>query len=156
MSPEEAQRFLAEVREVAPGVAALALDAASGAFRLRREFLRRQPRKRQAEWMRKALGRTVGAPLAEQVLATYFLEHHLELLTDLLDRLGLEHEEGQLTKENPACPPRAALEAAVSQFLEGEEPGRRQLLLRAFAAQSAIDWPELEALLEALLEAGSS
>jgi hypothetical protein len=107
MTTEEAERFLVEVRSEAPDVAKLALDAAAGAFRLRPEFLRRQPRARQAEWMRRALGRRVGAALAEEVLATYFLEHHRELLVELLEALGVEHEEGRLKQDVPACPARA-------------------------------------------------
>ena len=101
MTPAEAESFLVEIRKEAPEVARLALDAAAGAFRLRREFMRRQSRARQAEWMRRALGRRIGAPLAEEVLATYFLEYHLELLEELLDLFGLEHEGGQLSIESP-------------------------------------------------------
>ncbi len=41
----------------------------------------------------------------------------------------------------------AELEKAMEKFRQGEDAERRELLLRAFAGQSAIDWPELEALL---------
>ena len=77
----------------------IALSAAAGAFRLRPLFLRRQPRKRQSEWMRQALARTALAAVAEEVLAEYFLEYHNELLGELLDGLGLEHEKGVLKGE---------------------------------------------------------
>ena len=80
MSSEEALGFLDQMRSEAPEVARIALAAAAEAFRLRPEFLKRQPRPRQAEWMRRALGRTIGAPLAEEVLATYFLEKERDLL----------------------------------------------------------------------------
>jgi hypothetical protein len=147
MTPEQSQRFLAEIKQEAPEVARLALAAAAGAFKLRHEFLKRQPRARQAEWVRRALGRNVGAAAAEEVLATYFLEIKLDLLTELLDAFGLEHEEGSLLAEDPPCPDRQKLDAVVKEFREGEEPETRELLLQAFAAQSAIDWPEFEALL---------
>ena len=63
-------------------------------------------------------------------------------------RIGLEHEEGALKADAPACPADAALTKAVEKYrnaagAEGE-PGdawERELLLRAFAAQTAIDWP---------------
>ncbi len=147
MTPEEAERFLVEVRSDAPSVARLALDAAAGAFRLRPDFLRRQPRARQAEWMRRALGRRVGATLAEEVLATYFLEHHKALLVELLDAFGVEHEEGLLKQEAPPCPDAARLDAALAEFrsrASDEDRGRRELLLLAFASQASVDWPELE------------
>jgi hypothetical protein len=111
-------------------------------------FLRRQPRKRQAEWMRQALARTAMAAVAEEVLAEYFLEYHNELLAEFLDALGLEHEKGVLKEAAPACPQPAALAKLVETFRKGKDPDRRELLLRAFAAQSSIDWPDLEALLE--------
>lgn len=148
MSGEEALGFLEEMRSEAPEVAKIALAAAAEAFRLRPEFLKRQPRPRQAEWMRRALGRTIGAPLAEEVLATYFLENELDLLIELLDALGVEHDEGKLAQEEPTCPEPKALEKAVQKFLGGSDKGKRQLLLHAFAAQSSVEWPDLEALVE--------
>ncbi len=148
MSPEAALAFLTEVHESAPAVEEIALSAAAGAFRLRPVFLRRQPRKRQAEWMRQALARNAMAAVAEEVLAEYFLEYHNELLSELLDALGLEHEKGVLKTASPACPEPAKLRKLVEDFRKGKEPERRELLLRAFAAQSSIDWPDLEALFE--------
>lgn len=148
MSGEEALGFLEEMRSEAPEVAKIALGAAAEAFRLRPEFLKRQPRPRQAEWMRRALGRTIGAPLAEEVLATYFLENELDVLIELLDALGVEHDEGKLAQEEPTCPEPKALEKAVQKFLGGSDKGKRQLLLHAFAAQSSIEWPDLEALVQ--------
>jgi hypothetical protein len=147
MSPEQAERFLDELASEGPAASLLVLSAVSEAFRLRPQFLRRQPRTRQAQWMRQVLGRRASASIAEEVLATYFLDHHGDLLNELLDALGLEHEEGQLKQDDPPCPPKKTLTKAVKDFLKGEEPERRKLLLESFAAQSAIDWPDLEALL---------
>jgi hypothetical protein len=149
MSPEAALAFLEEVHREAPKVEEIALSAAAGAFRLRPLFLRKQPRKRQSEWMRQALARTALAAVAEEVLAEYFLEYHNGLLGELLDGLGLEHEKGVLKGDGaPACPDKAKLEQAVAAFRKGDQRERREMLLRAFAAQSLVDWPELEALLE--------
>jgi hypothetical protein len=148
MNADEALAFLEEAHREAPRVEEIALSAAAGAFRLRPVFLRRQPRKRQAEWMRQALARTALAGVAEEVLAEYFLEYHNDLLSEWLDALGLEHEKGILKTEAPVCPKPADLAKLVADFRKGNDPLRRELLIRAFAAQSAIDWPDLEALLE--------
>ena len=147
MTPDAALAFLDEIHREAPNVEEIALSAAAGAFRLRPVFLRRQPRKRQSEWMRQALSRASFAAVAEELLAEYFLEYHSQLLGELLDALGLEHEKGVLKGDTPQCPEKSALQAAVAKFRAGESPARRELLLRAFAAQSSIDWPDLEALL---------
>jgi hypothetical protein len=148
MSPDDALAFLDEVHREAPRVEEIALSAAAGAFRLRPVFLRRQPRKRQAEWMRQALARNAFAAVAEEVLAEYFLEYHNDLLGEWLDALGLEHEKGILKTDAPACPKPADLAKLIDEFRKGKEPARRELLMRAFAAQGAIDWPDLEALLQ--------
>ncbi len=150
MTPEQAEAFLGELRGEAPAVAQLALAAAAGAFKLRPVYLRKQPRARQAEWMRKALGRGTMADAAEEILAQYFLEHRGELLGSWLDQLGLEHTDGVLDGDAPECPADEALRKAVDEFraAAGEDAATRELLMRAFAAQSAIDWPALEALLE--------
>ena len=147
MTPEAALAFLNEIHETAPAVEEIALSAAAGAFRLRPVFLRRQPRKRQAEWMRQALSRTAMAAVAEEVLAEYFLEYHADLLGEWLDALGLEHEKGVLASQAPECPKPAKLAKLVEEFRKGKDSERRELLMRAFAAQTAIDWPDLEALL---------
>ncbi len=147
MSPEKAERFLEQLVKEGQAAALLVLNAVAEAFRLRPQFLRRQPRARQAEWMRQALGRTASAGVAEEVLASYFLDHHKDLLIELLDTLAIEHEEGLLNQDSPPCPNKKTLQKVKSQFLKGDHPERRQLLLESFAAQSAIDWPDLEALL---------
>jgi hypothetical protein len=146
MTTEQAAAFLDEVKREARPVAQLALGATAQAFRLRLEFLKRQPKLRQAEWMRKALGRTIGAPFAEEVLASYFLEHHLDLLKEWLDLAGIEHEDGQIKSESLSNPGQQIVQTAVEKFRQGDQPERRELLLRAFAAQSAVDWPDLETL----------
>ena len=125
MSPEAALAFLEEIHREAPKVEEIALSAAAGAFRLRPVFLRRQPRKRQAEWMRQALSRGSFAAVAEELLAEYFLEYHGELLGELLDAFGLSHEKGVLKGDTPVCPEKPALQAAVAKFRQGAEPARR-------------------------------
>ncbi len=151
ITPERAETLLADMKKAAPGAAAVALAAATQAFRLRPQFLRAQPRKRQAEWMRKALARPTAVPVAEEALAEYFLSGHKPLLVELLDALGVPHEEGALREPQPPCPAAGALEPAVAKFRSGGDPDLRELLLCAFAAQSAIDWPGLDALVAGVL-----
>lgn len=151
MTPERAELLLADMKQVASGAGAIALAAAAQAFRLRPQFLRGQPRKRQAEWMRKALSRPTAAPVAEEVLAEYFLSGRKPLLVELLDALEIPHDDGALREASPACPPADKLEPAVAKFRAGSEPELRELLLAAFAAQSAIDWPPLDALVAGVL-----
>jgi len=153
MSQEQAERFLRILSSEAPALAAPALAAAGAAMKARPVYLRRLSLERRATAVRRALARVGANALAEELLAAYFLECRKPLLVEWLDRAGVAHEEGTLRDEAPPPPERARLDRAVADFLEGagSEPGAREerlLLLRSFAAQSAVDWPELEALLE--------
>lgn len=147
MKGETATRLLATLREESPTALTLALAAAAQAFKLRPQFLRRQPPERQAEWARRALSRAASAKAAEEVLAEFFLGCRKPLLVEWLDAVGLEHEEGSLVTPDPPCPDTETLISVLEQFRAGESAEERELLMQAFAAQSAIDWPRLEALL---------
>jgi hypothetical protein len=151
MAPEQARTLLEALKEKAPVAYAQALGLTAGALKARPVFLQRQPPERRAELVRKALGRVVSNPIAEEVLAVYFLECRNELLVEWLDLLGLEHEKGTLKgDEVPAEPGAAKLRKALDAYRAKEidaDRADRELLLRAFAAQSSIDWPALEKLL---------
>jgi hypothetical protein len=154
MTDAEASRFLAVLAEKSPALHVQALGAAAAAMRARPQYLLKQPHEKRAEAVRRALARVASSDVAEELLAVYFLDGRKELLIEWLDVIGLEHEEGALKADTPPCPAEAALSKAVETYrgaasTEGE-PGdawERELLLRAFAAQTAVDWPALEKLL---------
>ena len=147
MTPARVEAFLLELKREAAPVSQRALMAAAGAFKLRPAFIKRQSPARQADWVRKALSRGAMSAVAEEILAEYFLGHQKPLLLEWLDAVGLEHEDGVLKAGAPTPPDSGVLRKAFEAFSSGDNPERRRLLLEAFAAQSAIDWPELEALI---------
>lgn len=158
MPAEQARRLLDTLKEKAPIAWAQALGVTAGALKARPVFLQRQPPERRAELVRKALGRVVSDPIAEEMLAVYFLECRNELLVEWLDALGLEHEKGTLKGDDlPPEPDAAKLESALADYrakATDEDRADRELLLRAFAAQTSIDWPALDRLLGAATSAG--
>jgi hypothetical protein len=147
LSPERALVLLSKVQEKLPGVYTQALGAACVTLKARPQFMMKQPKEKRAQFVRQALSRFAAAPIAEEVLAAYFLEVRRDLLTEWLDALGIEHENGVLKQDDPPEPARATIESAVAKFRSGADPEDRQLLLEAFAAQSAVEWPALDALL---------
>lgn len=147
MSQERALEMLTRVYEKLPGVYNQAVGAACVTLKARPQFMMKQSKEKRAQFVRQALSRFAAAPIAEEVLAAYFLEVRRDLLTEWLDALGVEHENGILKNDDPAQPTREALEAAIAKFRAGEGAEDRQLLLEAFAAQSAVEWPALDALL---------
>lgn len=145
MSAERANGFLRTLKEKAPGMFAQAVAAASASMKARPIYLSRQPFEKRAQAVRRALARVSANPVAEELLAVYFLDCRKELLVEWLDTLGIEHEDGTLRADAPPPPPDAELGRAVKSFRDKDADPDRELLLRAFAAQSAIDWPGLEA-----------
>jgi len=151
MSPEQAEGFFRALHEQAPGVFAQAVGAASAAMNSRPQYLMKQPMDKRIRAVRRALSRVHADAVAEEMLAVYFLECRQPVLADWLDRVGLEHEDGILQEDAPSEPPRDVLEKCVADYRAAssdEDRADRELLLRAFAAQSSIEWPGLEELLE--------
>lgn len=147
MQPEHAEAFFGKLAEESPATFAQAVHAAAVASNSRPRFLMKQPMPRRVAAVRRTLARVASAAVAEEILAVYFLDCRVDMLTEWLDIVGLEHEDGVLKDDAPACPEAANLEKAVGEFRARDDDPDRLLLLRAFSAQSAIDWPPLEALL---------
>jgi hypothetical protein len=146
MTPEQATGMLTSLKEEVPGMFTQAVVAAAAAFKARPVYVARQPIEKQAASIRRALSRVSASTFAEELLAVYFIECKKELLIEWLDSIGIEHEDGTLTEDEPKQPAKAALGKAVKAFLAVDDDPNRDLLLAAFAAQNSIDWPQLEAL----------
>jgi hypothetical protein len=146
MSPDEATRMLGVLKESTPGMFVQALAAASVAMKARPRFLQKQPLAKQAQAVRRAMARVTADAAASELLAVYFLECRKELLVGWLDSIGLAHEEGILEADAPPQPGEAELRKAVDAFLSTDDDPDRKLLLQAFAAQEAVEWPVLESL----------
>ena len=148
MSPDRATTIMSGLSENAPQMFKQALFAASASMNARPVYLQRQPFEKQVGAVRRALSRVAANGVAEEILAVYFLECRKELLVEWLDLLGIAHEDGILEADSPVAPEKAELQKARDSFCGVDDDADRSLLLNAFAAQSAIDWPDLEVLLD--------
>jgi len=148
LSPEAFERVMESLRAEAPEAIHSTTVAAAAVLKFRPKFLLKQPPKKRLGSIKGAMSRTNANDLAEELLAVYFLKCRLPLLTEWLDLMGLEHENGILTQDELPCPEAAELEKRVGEFRGVDDDPDRELLLRVFSAQTAIDWPALDALLE--------
>jgi hypothetical protein len=108
-------------------------------------YLQRQPFEKRAEAVRRTLSRVATNQIADEVLAVYFLECRKELLVEWLDLVGVKHKDGTLEADAPPPPAEKKLRDAVAKFRAEASDPDRELLLRAFAAQDAVEWPVLDA-----------
>ncbi|MFI5216308.1 MAG: hypothetical protein ACHQ3O_07180 [Candidatus Limnocylindria bacterium] len=147
LAPQHAEQMLTRLAEKAPAMFVQALAAASAALKARPIYLQRQPFAKRAEAVRRTLSRVATNAIADEVLAVYFLECRKELLVEWLDLTGVKHKDGTLEADAPPPPAEKKLREAVERFRAAGEDPDRDLLMRAFAAQDAVEWPVLEALL---------
>jgi hypothetical protein len=149
MTPERCQEILAAISEESPESTKQIVATAAVALKFRPQYLLKQPPAKRAASVRRALSRIQSGQMAEELLAVYFLKCRLELLTEWLDLLGLEHEEGILQNDVVEAPDKAQLEKHVAEFRGAGNESDRELLLQTFSAQAAIDWADLDALIDA-------
>jgi hypothetical protein len=150
MESEQAEAFFREIAEKSPGSFTQAVYAAAAAFKSRPKFVIKQPFANRAALVRKALSRVGSNPVAEEMLAVYFLECRKEILVEWLDALGIKHEDGSLKENNPPEPPADKLQGTIDAFCGKNDDLDRPLLLKAFASQDAIEWPLLDRHIENL------
>jgi len=147
LAPQHAEQMLTRLAEKAPAMFVQALAAASAALKARPVYLQRQPFAKRAEAVRRTLSRVATNTIADEVLAVYFLECRKELLIEWLDLLGVKHKDGTLEADAPPPPAEKKLREAVEGFRAAGDDPDRELLMRAFAAQDAVEWPVLDGLL---------
>jgi len=149
MSQEQFEQLLQKLNEENPEVIHGTTVAAAQVLKFRPKFLLKQPPAKRMKSIRQAVSRSTANHLAEEILAVYFLKCQLGLLTEWLDLMGLEHDEGILTQEEVPCPDATELASKVKQFRSADDDGDRELLLQVFSGQAAIEWPALDELLAA-------
>ena len=148
MSRDHAVAMMRALSKASPAMFRQAVDAAALAIKARPVYMRRQPFEKRVEAVRRAMSRVAANPVADELLAVYFLECRKELLVEWLDLVGLAHEDGTLEDDEPAQPQEKALLSAAERYLAADDDADRELLLRAFAAQQVVEWPVLDARLE--------
>ena len=99
MTAERCEEILSAISKESPETSKQIVAASAIALKYRPQYLFKQKAAKRAASVRSALARVQSVQLAEELLAVYFLQCRLELLTEWLDLLGLEHEEGILQDE---------------------------------------------------------
>ena len=149
MSQGKCEQIMGTIASESPDTIRQTVATVAMALKFRPQYLQKQPIAKRVSAMKRVLTRGSSDPLAEELLAIYFLKCRLPLLTEWLDLMGLAHEDGMLTGDETPCPDAADLAAKVAKFRAVEDDDDRELLMRVFSAQAAIDWPALDEILEA-------
>jgi len=123
------------------------LDAVAQARKLRTIFLERQPRGQRHALVVNTLMRRTSEALADNVVRTWLLKKHVDLLTLFLDSLGISHDKG-MVDEVPDSVEREVLERAVETVLAKFPQDVVAIYLHAFHEMNDPLWENLAKILE--------
>ncbi len=148
MSPALALEILTYVHETEKPIYQATLGAVAEARKLRPAYFKRQPRPQQHAMMLATLARPGLELVSANLIRTWLLKKHKQMLVDFLDALGIAHEEG-VVEDLPETMDDAKVRAAVDALLAKYPPEAVAVYLHAFSEMNEVEWPSLKTLLDA-------
>ena len=148
MSPALALEILTYVYETDKPLYRATLSAVAETRKLRPVFLERQPRPQRHAAMLATLSRPALDLVAGNLIRTWLLKKHKQMLVDFLDALGIPHQEG-VVEELPPAMDDAKMRAAVDGLLAKHPSEAVAVYLQAFNEMNEVEWPDLRAMLDA-------
>ncbi len=147
MTPALALEILTYAHEADKPLYRATLSSVAEARKLRPVFLERQPRPQQHTMMLATLARPAVEMVPGNLIRTWLLKKHKQMLVDFLDALGIQHQEG-VVEDLPETMDDAKVRAAVEGLLTKYPPESVAVYLHAFAGMNEREWPALKALLD--------
>jgi hypothetical protein len=147
MSPSLALDILSYAYETDKPLYRATLGAVAEARKLRPVFMERQPRPQRHAAMLATLTRPALETVTANLLRTWLLKKHKQMLTDFLDALGITHQEGVVETLPPAMD-EAKIRVAVDGLLAQYPPEAVAVYLHAFNDMNEVDWPSLKTMLD--------
>jgi hypothetical protein len=147
MSPPLALDILTYAYETDKPLYRATLGAVAEARKLRPVFLERQPRPQRHAAMLATLARPSLDMVTANLIRTWLLKKHKQVLTDFLDALGIAHQEG-VVEDLPPAMDDAKIRAAVDALLAKHPPEVVAVYLNAFNEMNEVEWPSLKTMLE--------
>jgi hypothetical protein len=147
MSPSLALEILTYAYETDKPLYRATLGAVAQARKLRPVFLERQPRPQRHAAMLATLARPALDMVTSNLLRTWLLKKHKQMLADFLDGLGIAHQEG-VVEDLPATIDEAKLRSAVEALITKYPPEAVAVYLHAFNEMNEVEWPGLRTMLD--------
>lgn len=114
--------------------------------KLRAVFVERKPKAERNVWMAENLGKPANADLATEILQSWILGAHGEMVCGFLDLLKIPHDGKGLIESLPAEPPAAEVDNAVEALFAKYPPTAVVVYLNLFASMEMTEWPRLRGL----------
>ena len=123
------------------------LKAVAEARKVRPAFLERQPRVERHKQMVSVLSRPRSELIAANLLGNWLIGAQGTMLTEFLNHLGIDHENG-VVKDFPSTMDDTKLNEGVELLLSKYAPEKVAVYLSAFYSINEPQWPNLGAILE--------
>ena len=147
MSPSLALEILTYAYDSDKPLYRATLGAVAESRKLRSVFLERQPRPQRHAAMLASLARPALEVVTSNLLRSWLLKKHRQMLADFLDGLGIVHKEG-VVDDLPASIDEAKLRAAVETLVTKYPPEAVAVYLNAFNDMNEANWANLKSILE--------
>jgi predicted transcriptional regulator len=116
--------------------------------KLRPIVLERKTRVERHAWMHSELARKSNDDAATEVLQTWLLGAHQQLVCNFLESLGVEHDGRGVLDSLPSEPPRDRLVEVIGPLLENQSRFAVIAYLNLFCEMDIADWPTLKQILQ--------
>jgi hypothetical protein len=147
MSPALAAEILAFAHETDKPLYRTTMSAVAEARKVRPVFLERQPKDKRHADMLISLSRPALEMVSANLIRSWLVKKHKDMLAQFLDALGIPHQEG-VVEDLPASMDDAKLVPAVEGLLARFPPESVAIYLLAFSEMNEANWPNLKKLLE--------
>lgn len=117
--------------------------------KLRPQYLERKPRFERHVWMAEDLGRGVNADMAEQVLQSWLVLRHRDMIRAFLDSLSIPHDGEGMLETLPPQPEKDDLQKAVDALFDAYHADAVAIYLHIFNSMDIADWSNLAEILAA-------
>ncbi|CAN5585653.1 hypothetical protein BH09VER1_BH09VER1_40440 [soil metagenome] len=115
--------------------------------KLRPVILDRKTRPERYAWIQAELARKSNEDAATEILQTWLLGAHQDLVCAFLDSLEIAHNGHGLLEVLPPQPPEEKLKAALDGLLEKFPTDAVAIYLNLFSEMDIADWPSLKKLI---------
>ena len=114
--------------------------------KLRAVFVERKPKVERNAWMVENLGKPANADLATEILQSWILGAHGEMVCGFLDLLKIPHDGKGLIESLPAEPPASEIDKAVEELFAKYPSTAVAAYLNLFVSMEMTEWPHLRGL----------
>ena len=118
----------------------------AGRRKLRAVFVERKPRVERTAWMAENLGRPANGDLATEILQSWILGAHGEMVCGFLDFWKIPHDGKGLLESLPAEPPPEEIDKAVEELFSKYPSAAVVVYLNLFTSMEMTEWPHLKGL----------